>query len=127
MEIENWKLESAKMFEKANTPKYVSNGSFYADVYEGVSEKFIASGINKTDFTFLLRLMSDFWNVEESLFEFQSFERFKQKTGLAISSPNLSRSLKALQTSCFVEKVPDIKEKITYKFLVEFAVLKFHP
>ena len=127
MTIEKWTLESALMFEKANNPKYISCASLYADVYEGVAEKFIDSGINKTDYTVLLRLMSDFWNVEESLFEFQSFELFKQKTDLPISSPNLSRSLKALQNSGFIEKVPEVKGKITYKFLVEFAVLEYQP
>lgn len=118
-----WSKKSNQMFNVVADEKYLLCADFKRELYELVMIDFISSKISKTDFSVLYTLIDRFLIIEDSLFKFESFVLFIQKTDITISKPNLSRSLKSLELHGFIEKVDD-QEKLTYLFKTEYKLLE---
>ncbi|TEW56563.1 hypothetical protein E2R68_00575 [Psychromonas sp. RZ22] len=118
-----WSKKSNQMFNVVADEKYLLCADFKRELYELVMIDFISSKISKTDFSVLYTLIDRFLIIEDSLFKFESFVLFIQKTDITISKPNLSRALKSLELNEFIEKVED-QEKLTYLFKTEYKLLE---
>ncbi|PHR95161.1 MAG: hypothetical protein COA68_17535 [Oceanobacter sp.] len=123
--LKEWKKQSKKMFDTADDREYLLCDSVIGDIRKAVMLKFVMTDINKTDFKTLHTLIGsgDFYNIEESTFTIKDFNDFRYYNGM--SKPNLSRSLKSLETNGFIEKATVYGDKvITYKFLTAFKTLE---
>ena len=118
----NWVAQSKKMHHVVADGKYLFCADFKRELYEKVMIDFIQSTISKTDFTVLHSLMTNNINEAESSFTIKSFDEFIHAHSIKISKPNLSRSLKSLENSGFIEKVLTSKE-LVYLFKTEFDLL----
>ena len=121
---DNWIEQSKKMHKVVADGTYLLCDDFRRELYETVMKEFIQSKISKTDFAVLLSLVTNYLIEEESIFKIESFEDFIEKHSLNISKPNLSRSLKSLETEGFVERSKPSKELI-YFFKTEFRYLEY--
>lgn len=118
-----WSKQSNQMFDVVADEKYLLCVDFKRELYELVMIDFISSKISKTDFSVLFTLIERFLIIQDSLFKFESFVLFIQKSDITISKPNLSRSLKSLEKNGFIEKVENESE-LTYLFKTEFKLLE---
>lgn len=123
--LNDWKKQSKKMFDVADDREYLLCDSVIGDVRKAVMVKFVMTDINKTDFHTLHTLIGsgDFYNIEESTFVFKDLDALIYYRGM--SKPNLSRSLKSLETHGFIQKATSYGDQvITYKFLTAFKKLE---
>ncbi len=121
--LEEWTKTAKQMYDVVADEKYLLCADFKREMYVMLCIDFIASKINKTDFTVLYSMIDNFLLIESSLFKFESFDLFTQTSNIAISKPNLSRALKSLESHGFIEKVDD-QEELTYLFKTEFKLLE---
>lgn len=119
----NWVKQSQVMFKTVEDPEYLFCSDFHRHVYHRMMAQFLDKKTNKTDFSVLYALVEFFWIVDESLFTFESLEQLLTLSSLSLSKPNLSRSLKALESDQFIERVESDGD-YTYKFLTAFVELK---
>jgi hypothetical protein len=122
MFFDEWQKQSLMMFNVADDVSYLLCESVQGSIYKAVNNAFINSKLSKTDFKVLNVLVENYWDIKTSCFSFPSFEVFIKLNDLSISKPNLSRSLKALENSGFIQKVDSIKD-IEYKFIIAFDEL----
>jgi len=121
--LEDWCKKAKRMYDVVADEKYLLCADFKREMYVMLCTDFIASKINKTDFTVLYSMVDNFLIIESSLFRFESFDLLTQTSNITISKPNLSRSLKSLELHGFIEKVDDEKE-LTYLFKTEYKLLE---
>ena len=119
----DWIKQSKKMHHVADDDEYLLCADFKRELYEKVMAEFIQSKISKTDFTVLHSLIMNCLTEDESTFKIKSFENFIDAHSVSISKPNLSRSLKSLETEGFIERVRTSNELI-YLFKTEFRLLE---
>jgi hypothetical protein len=122
MFFDEWQEQSLMMFNVADDVNYLLCESVQGSIYKAVNNEFIHSKLSKTDFKILNVLIENYWDIKRSFFSFPSFEVFIKLNYLSISKPNLSRSLKALESSGFIKKVDSIRD-IQYKFIIAFDEL----
>ena len=121
---EEWIAQSKKMHHVVADGTYLLCEDFKRDLYEKVMVDYIQSNISKTDFAVLHSLMMNCLKEEESTLSIKSFEDFIDAHSIKISKPNLSRSLKSLESEGFIEKVRTSNELI-YLFKTEFKLLEY--
>ncbi len=122
-EHRNWIKQSIKMYQVVTDSTYLLCDDLKRDLYGKVMADYIQSAISKTDFTVLHSLMTNNINLEESTFSIKSFDDFIHNHSIKISKPNLSRSLKSLESEGFIEKIRTSKE-LVYLFKTEFKLLE---
>lgn len=120
---EDWIAQSKKMHHVVADGTYLLCADFKRELYEEVMVDYTQSKISKTDFTVLHSLMMNNLKEAESTFKINSFEDFIDSHSVGISKPNLSRSLKSLESEGFIEKVRTANELI-YLFKTEFKMLE---
>lgn len=114
---------SKNMYDVASNRNGLAYRDIDTEVYKKVMIDFICCKASKTDLKVLHNLMLDCWDLEKSIFKFKDFDEYLTRTFKEISKPNLSRSLKALETFGFIKKVKYERE-ITYHFLTAYKVLE---
>ena len=120
----DWSEQSKKMHKVVTDSAYLLCDDFKRALYAKVMIDYVESGISKTDFTVLHSLMMNNLNEAASTFSIESFEAFIHSHSIKISKPNLSRSLKSLESAGFIEKVRTTKE-LFYLFKTEFKLLEY--
>lgn len=120
---DDWITQSKKMHHVVADETYLLCADFKRELYEEVMADYIQSKISKTDFAVLHSLMMNNLKEEESTFSIKSFEDFIDDHSIKISKPNLSRSLKSLESEGFIEKVRTSNE-LVYLFKTEFKLLE---
>ncbi len=114
---------SKNMYDIASNRTGLTYRDIDTEVYKKVLHDFICCKASKTDLKVLANLMLDCWDLEKSIFQFKDFNEYQTKTFKDLSKPNLSRSLKALESFGFIKKVKYERE-ITYQFLTAYRVLE---
>jgi predicted transcriptional regulator len=122
MDINDEIIEAQKFYTLLSDESYLLNIDIEKETYKAVCKSFLNGPCSKSDFLVLIHLMEEYLHWPTQLFSFK-YEYLELKLGVKKSS--VSRSIKNLIESGFINKAPTDNAKIKhYFFRAQYEVMK---